>query len=85
MKRFFVISPAVVLSVALFAVNGCSKSNESNKEGSMSESGVAELIKNDVVVGEVGTLSFVHYREMIPSPQPSPGGRGSIWKTNNPN
>jgi len=66
MKRFFVIAPAVVLSVALLAVNGCSKSNESNKEGSMSESGVAELIKNDVVVGEgeeatAGKTVSVHY------------------------
>ena len=66
MNRFLFIPLAVVLIAVLFAVNGCSKSNESNKESGMNASGVSELIKNDVVVGAgdeatTGKTVFVHY------------------------
>ena len=62
--RFFPL--AVLLSTAIFFVSGCSKSVESNKQTSMKESGVSELIKNDVVVGSgeeatVGKAVSVHY------------------------
>ena len=66
MNRFLFVPLAVVLSAAIFSVNGCSKSVESNKETSMEVSGVAELIKTDVVVGEgaeatAGKTVSVHY------------------------
>ena len=66
MNRFLFVSLAVVLSAAIFSANGCSKSVESTKETSMSESGVAELIKTDVVVGAgaeatAGKTVSVHY------------------------
>jgi len=52
MKRFVFLPLVVLLSVVLFSVNGCSKSNESNKETSMGASGITELMKTDTVVGE---------------------------------
>ena len=66
MNRFLFVPLAVVLSAAVFSVNGCSKSVESSQESSMSASGVAELIKTDVVVGDgaeatAGKTVSVHY------------------------
>jgi FKBP-type peptidyl-prolyl cis-trans isomerase FkpA len=66
MNRFLFVPPAVVLSVAIFSACGCSKSVESNQESSMSASGVAELIKTDVVAGSgeeatAGKTVSVHY------------------------
>jgi FKBP-type peptidyl-prolyl cis-trans isomerase FkpA len=66
MNRFLFVALAVVLSAATFSVNGCSKSIESNKETGMKESGVAEMIKTDVVVGSgeeatAGKTVSVHY------------------------
>ena len=66
MKRFLFVPLAVVLSAVIFSVDGCSKSNETNKESSMNESGVAELIKTDAVVGSgaeaaAGKTVSVHY------------------------
>jgi hypothetical protein len=66
MERLVLVVLAGVLSVAVFTVGGCSKSVESNKESSMNASGVAELLKNDVVVGEgaeatAGKAVSVHY------------------------
>ncbi len=66
MNRFLFVPLAVLLSAAIFSVNGCSKSVETNKEASMSASGAAELIKTDAVVGDgeeatVGKTVSVHY------------------------
>lgn len=66
MNRFLFVPLAVVLFAAFLAANGCSKSVESNKESSMSASGVAELIKTDAVVGSgaeatAGMDVSVHY------------------------
>ncbi|MEJ2573940.1 MAG: FKBP-type peptidyl-prolyl cis-trans isomerase [Gammaproteobacteria bacterium] len=66
MNRLLFVPLAVILSAAIFSVNGCSKSVESNKETSMSGSSAAELIKNDVVVGSgeeatAGKTVSVHY------------------------
>ena len=66
MNRFLFVPLAVLLSAAIFSVNGCSKSVETNKEASMSASGAAELIKTDAVVGEgaeatAGKTVSVHY------------------------
>jgi len=66
MKRFLFVPLAVVLSAAMFLASGCSKSVESNKETSMSTSGVAELIKTDAAVGDgeeatTGKTVSVHY------------------------
>jgi len=66
MKRFLFVPLAVVLSAAILSVNGCSKSVEPNKETNMKVSGVAEMIKTDVVVGAggeatVGMSVSVHY------------------------
>ena len=65
MKRFLFVPLTVVLSAAVFFVYGCSNSSEPNQGGSMS-SGVSELIKKDVVVGEgdeatAGKSVSVHY------------------------
>ena len=51
MNRFLIVPLAVVLSVVVISANGCSKSVEPNKETSMNVSGVAELVKTDMVVG----------------------------------
>lgn len=66
MNRFLFVPLAVILSAAIFAVNACSKSVESNKESSMQVSGVAELTKTDAVVGSgeeatAGKTVSVHY------------------------
>lgn len=66
MNRLLFVPLAVILSAAIFSVNGCSKSVESNKETSMSGSSAAELIKKDVVVGSgeeatAGKTVSVHY------------------------
>jgi FKBP-type peptidyl-prolyl cis-trans isomerase len=66
MNRFRFVPLAVMLFAAMFSASGCSKSVEPNQETSMKESGVAELIKTDVVVGEgaeatAGKTVSVHY------------------------
>ena len=66
MKRFRFIPLAVILPLAILAANACSKSVETNQESSMKVSGVAELIKTDVVVGSgeeatPGKTVSVHY------------------------
>ena len=65
-KRFLLVPLAVVLSAAIIMINACSKSVDTNQESSMSESGVAELMKTDVVVGSgeeatAGKTVSVHY------------------------
>jgi FKBP-type peptidyl-prolyl cis-trans isomerase FkpA len=66
MNRFLFVPLVVILSATIFSANGCSNPVESNKETSMKESGVAELIKTDVVVGTgaeaaAGKTVSVHY------------------------
>jgi len=66
MNRFLFVPLAVALSAAIFSAGGCSKSVESKKESSMTVSGVGELIKTDVAVGEgaeatAGKTVSVHY------------------------
>jgi FKBP-type peptidyl-prolyl cis-trans isomerase FkpA len=66
MNRFLFVPLAVILSAVFFSAGGCSKSVESNKESSMTVSGVGELIKTDVAVGEgaeatAGKTVSVHY------------------------
>jgi len=66
MKYFLFVPVAVILSVAIISVNGCSKSVEPNKETSMKESAVTDLIKKDEVVGTgaeavAGKTVSVHY------------------------
>lgn len=66
MNRYLVVSLIVVLSGVIVAASGCSKSIDSNKDTSMKESGVTELIKKDVVVGDgeeatAGKTVSVHY------------------------
>ena len=65
-KHFLFVPLAVVLSATVLSANGCSKSVETNQENSMNVSGVTELIKTDVVVGEgeeatAGKTVSVHY------------------------
>ena len=66
MNRFVIFPLAVILSAAIISVNGCSRSVEPNKETSMKESAVSDLIKKDEVVGAgteavAGKTVSVHY------------------------
>ncbi len=66
MNRFLVFPLAVILSVTIISINGCSKSVESDKGTSKKESSVTGLIKKDVVVGTgaeavSGKRVSVHY------------------------
>jgi FKBP-type peptidyl-prolyl cis-trans isomerase len=66
MKRLLFVPLTVVLATVVLVMSGCSDPVEPSLEASMEMSGVAEMIKTDVVVGEgaeatAGKSVSVHY------------------------